>query len=107
MGKPLSADEDQELQLLRDSAARFAAQHSSGTRLRLRRDRGREFDPVVWKEMADAGFIAAAISEKYSGLGLSFDHRAALAEEFGRALLPEPYISSAIFAAAALAGGDN
>lgn len=107
MANPLSTDEEQELQLLRDGAARFAMLHSNGKRLRSRRDQGREFDPVVWKEMADAGFIAAAIPERYSGLGLSFDHRATLAEEFGRALLPEPYLSSAIFAAGLLAAGDN
>ena len=107
METPLSTEQTEELQLLRNAAARFAAQHSSGSRLRSRRDRGIEFDRAIWKQMADAGFLAAAIPEEFSGLNLPFDHRATLAEEFGRALLAEPYLASAVFAATILAGSDN
>jgi 3-oxochol-4-en-24-oyl-CoA dehydrogenase len=103
----MSTEDRQEIELLRDSAARFTAQHSSGSRLRSRRDRGIEFDRKVWQSMADAGFLATAIPEEFSGLALSFDHRATLAEEFGRGLLPEPYIASAIFAASIIAASDN
>jgi alkylation response protein AidB-like acyl-CoA dehydrogenase len=95
------------MQLLRDSAARFAAENSSGNRLRARRDQRIEFDAGVWKQMAESGFLAAAIPEEYSGLDLSFENRAAFAEEFGGALLPEPYLTSAVFAATLLASSRN
>lgn len=101
------SDSAQELQLLRESAAQFAARHSGLPRLRSRRDCGVELDANVWRELAANGFLAAAIPERFGGLNLPLDCSAAIAEEFGRTLLPEPYISGAASVAAVLLKADN
>jgi 3-oxochol-4-en-24-oyl-CoA dehydrogenase len=73
----------------------------------MRRDRAIEFDREVWQELAGSGFLAIGIPEQFGGLDLTLDYAAAVAQELGRTLMPEPYIAGATFAAATLLKGDN
>lgn len=50
--------------------------------------------PELWKKMADLGWLGLVFPEKYGGAEMSFRDLAILAEEMGRALIPEPFIST-------------
>ncbi len=76
-----------EQQMLRKSAAAFAARHGGAGRFRagdcaLRRD--------VWSEAAEAFFFGALVPESCGGLGLGFAELCLVAGECGRHLVPEP-----------------
>jgi 3-oxochol-4-en-24-oyl-CoA dehydrogenase len=107
MSEAAQSDRLDELQLLRDSASRFAAQHGGAARLRRQRDSGIELDRHVWKELADSGFLGLRIPEEFGGLTLPLEHAAVVAEEFGRTLLSGPYVAVASLAASIVSKGDN
>jgi acyl-CoA dehydrogenase len=62
-------------------------------------DEGRTWDAALWQQVAELGWLGAAIPEAYGGLGLGGDTLAVIAEELGRALAPLP-VSSSIYLAA-------
>ncbi|NRF65876.1 acyl-CoA/acyl-ACP dehydrogenase [Aquincola sp. S2] len=62
-------------------------------------DESRGWDPALWQQVAELGWLGAAIPEAYGGLGLGGDTLAVIAEELGRALAPLP-VSSSIYLAA-------
>lgn len=88
--------------LLRDSAGQFLAREHSTRRLRELLGSGRDFDPALWGKMADQGWLGLRFSEQDGGLGLDCSDAAVLAELFGRALLPAPFIELAYMPAALL-----
>lgn len=54
----------------------------------------KEFDPDMWKKMAELGWMGLAIPEEYSGSGLGFFDLAIVMEEMGRGLLHSPFYST-------------
>jgi len=51
-------------------------------------------DDRLWQEFADQGWLGLQISEEYQGLGLGTVDLAVLAEEFGRACVPGPWLAT-------------
>jgi alkylation response protein AidB-like acyl-CoA dehydrogenase len=103
----ISEEDTAQLTLLRDSAEAFARRHGGAARVRKRRDSGIEFDPDVMAALADAGFLGMAIPEVYGGLGLSLDYWTVVAEAFGKALLPEPFLAGALLSGTLIAKSGN
>ena len=62
-------------------------------------DGAQGWDAALWRQVAELGWLGAAIPEAYGGLGLGGDTLAVIAEELGRALAPLP-VSSSIYLAA-------
>ncbi|HEX6704680.1 MAG TPA: acyl-CoA dehydrogenase family protein [Albitalea sp.] len=62
-------------------------------------DDGRLWDEALWRQVAELGWLGAAIPEAYGGLGLGGDTLAVIAEELGRALAPLPLVASIYLAA--------
>jgi acyl-CoA dehydrogenase len=62
-------------------------------------DNGLAWDETLWRQVAELGWLGAAIPEAYGGLGLGGDTLAVIAEELGRALAPLPVVSSIYLAA--------
>lgn len=60
------------------------------------------FDPGAWKKAAAMGLLGLAIPEEYGGAGCGWVEVGVVMEELGRALLPMPYLSTAVLAVAAL-----
>ena len=58
----------------------------------------RGYSPVLWKTMADLGWLGLTFPEEYGGAGSSFLDLAVLLEECGRALLPGPFIPTVVLA---------
>lgn len=97
-------DEDtlSSIEMVRDSAGGIASPGDL-TRIRKLRHTSPGFDRVVWSEICDLGWTALRLPEEKCGVGLGLLAYAALAEELGRGLVPEPLIP-AVLAAALLEG---
>lgn len=92
---------------LRDQAMRFCADKSPINRVReLMLDDG-GYDPTVWKEMGELGWLGIAIPEDYEGLGLEMADIVPIAEAMGKHLLNSPFVSTTLAAQALLVGGSD
>ena len=89
---------------LRSVVRAFAQRHATPEQVRATMAGPDGYDPKVWERLsAELGLIALAVPETFGGAGAGPAEVAVAAEEFGRVLLPSPYLSSAV-AALALAG---
>jgi acyl-CoA dehydrogenase len=59
------------------------------------------FDRDLWRALADAGLLAAALPDSIGGGGYDFLEQCSLLVEIGRAVAPVPYLTS-VFSAAAI-----
>jgi acyl-CoA dehydrogenase len=91
-----------ELTQLRDQARRFLAEKSPPSLVRRVVDGAEPYAAALWRDMAEMGWLGAAIPEQYSGAGLGYEGLCVLAEELGRALAPVPFASSACLATEAI-----
>jgi acyl-CoA dehydrogenase len=98
----------EEQQILQATAREFVASKSPLARLRALRDEpdGDGFTPALWREMAQLGWAGIVLPETYGGAGLGYLELMVVMEELGRALVPEPMLSSVLLGAnAVLLGG--
>jgi alkylation response protein AidB-like acyl-CoA dehydrogenase len=98
----LNFDFSQEQELLRDQARRFLADRGATARCRQALESGGGFDGQLWREMAELGWLGAALPEQYGGAGLSYVDLCVIAEELGRANAATPFSSSVYLASEAL-----
>ena len=82
--------DDGDVTAFRDSARALLADLAKPARLRAHRHQSPGFDRHVWQALADAGWTALLVPEMLGGLGRGLPELAAIAEEIGRRLLPEP-----------------
>ncbi|MCZ6873637.1 MAG: acyl-CoA dehydrogenase family protein, partial [bacterium] len=95
----------EEQNLLRNSIARFLQDHYS---LDTRRDivaSAEGWRPDVWTQFADLGLMAAAFPEAHGGFRTSAVDSLVIMEEFGKGLVVEPYLQTAIIGGAFLRYG--
>ncbi|RJP58247.1 MAG: acyl-CoA dehydrogenase [Deltaproteobacteria bacterium] len=81
---------------LKESVASFVKKDHSFDRLRHLRNDPLGYSKEVWKKMAELGWMGLIYPEEYGGLELDFAFVMVLLEEFGRGLLPEPWISNVL-----------
>ena len=92
--------------LFRESVASFVKKEHSFKRLRALKGDPWGYSKDVWKKMAELGWMGLIYPEGYGGLELDFTFVMVLLEEFGRGLLPEPWISTVLLGGnLVLAGG--
>jgi alkylation response protein AidB-like acyl-CoA dehydrogenase len=91
-----------EQKMLADTVRSFGEKTSPLTRMRRLRDDALGFEPTVWAQMAELGWLAIPFPESAGGLGGSFEDAALIAEELARTLVPEPYVSSGVLGGYAL-----
>ncbi len=92
----------EEQTLLRNSVQSFLADSYDfeARRKSLASDEG--YSEIVWKKCAELGLLALPFGEKFGGLNSAAVETMLVMEEFGRALLVEPYVPSVILAGSAL-----
>ena len=91
---------------LKESVASFVKKDHSFSRLRELRKDSWGYSKDVWGKMAELGWMGLTYPEEYGGLGLDFGFVMVLLEEFGKGLLPEPWISTILLGGnLVLAGG--
>jgi alkylation response protein AidB-like acyl-CoA dehydrogenase len=93
-------DEDQ--QLLAASARKVIEEEFPIAWVRSLLDEGREFPSDFWSRAAELGWLGLLIDPSLGGSGLGALELVALAQELGRALIPGPFLSSAVLATCAL-----
>jgi alkylation response protein AidB-like acyl-CoA dehydrogenase len=93
----------EEQTLLRNSVAGYLADKYSFEAWRKFTREGEGRDVAHWRQFAELGLLAAPLPEAYGGLGGGAVETMIVAEEFGKALVVEPYVSTAIVAGGAIA----
>jgi acyl-CoA dehydrogenase len=100
---------NEEQQLLQESAAAFVRDHSSLRRIRSLRD-SRDpdgFSRALWKQMAELGWLGIIFPPEHGGLGLGYKDLGVVLEEFGKGLMPEPWLSTVLLGGAAVWRGGS
>jgi acyl-CoA dehydrogenase len=98
----MNFDFSDDLKQLRDQARRFLAEQCPPALVRRSLDGEEPYAAGLWTEIANMGWIGAAIPEQYGGAGLGYEGLCVLAEEIGRAVAPVPFASTAYLAAEAI-----
>jgi alkylation response protein AidB-like acyl-CoA dehydrogenase len=93
--------------MLEESVADFIARGMDVARVRKLRGTPGEYDPAVWRQMGELGWLGIAIPESHGGMGLGLTETAIVAEGLGRALAPEPFTACAVLAAGIFCSSEN
>lgn len=100
----MATEADDMLEMILDSADGFLAERHDRSRLRIGEvPPATAVDATVWRQMVDLGWLGLGVPEAQGGAGLDLMYSAALCERLGKALLPEPFIASALLPGALLA----
>ncbi|MGE0542878.1 MAG: acyl-CoA dehydrogenase family protein [Dehalococcoidia bacterium] len=97
----------EEQELLKNSARDFLEKEVPEAYVRQMEEDETGYSPEVWKKTADLGWQGLIIPENYGGAGFGFLDLIVLLEEFGRALVPGPFIPTMIAATAIIDGGSE
>lgn len=86
----------EEQTLLRNSVAKFLADNYTFEKWRkfTRSEQGR--DTANWQHFAELGLLAASLPEDFGGLGGGAIDNMVVMEEFGKALVIEPFVSTVV-----------
>jgi alkylation response protein AidB-like acyl-CoA dehydrogenase len=95
--------ENESIAMFRDSASGFLGAHDQRQRVRALEDAGGGFDRALWQQLAELGWLSILVPEADGGLGLGLAELAAIAEEAGHHLLPEPLVDAGVHPVALLA----
>lgn len=97
----------EEQTLLRNSVAKYLADNYKFETWRkfTRSEAGR--DPNHWKQFAELGLLAAALPEEHGGLGGGVVESSVIMEEFGKALVVEPYLPTVVIGGGFLKHGGS
>ena len=102
-------DLSNEQRMLADAAASFAKKTSPVERFRKLRSTaerdGAGWEPSVWKQMAELGWLGLPFPEEVGGLGLGFFEASLVLQKLASTLVPEPYLASVVLAGSAVLHG--
>jgi alkylation response protein AidB-like acyl-CoA dehydrogenase len=90
----ISLSEEQEL--LQGSARDFLQKECPIRLVRAMEGDERGYDPNLWKQMGDLGWLGLVLPEEYGGSGATMMDLVVLLEEFGRALVPSPFVPTVL-----------
>jgi alkylation response protein AidB-like acyl-CoA dehydrogenase len=65
------------------------------------------FDPDLWQKMADQGWTSVTVPSEFGGMAESWLTVAVIFEEFGRGMVPGPFLATVGFAAPLVAAAGN
>jgi alkylation response protein AidB-like acyl-CoA dehydrogenase len=102
---PIGLSEEQ-TELL-ESASKYCRDKSPIETVRRLIDDELGYDPAVFAEMAELGWLGIAIPESYGGAGLGLAEVVPVVEQMGRNLMSGPFLSTTLAALALVAGGTD
>lgn len=88
--------------MLVETAASFAKKESPLGRLRRLRDDDVGYEPAMWRQMGEMGWLGILYPEDLGGFGGRFIDAALVLEQLGTTLVPEPFIPSVILGGMAI-----
>lgn len=86
------------VRMIRNSVGAVAPPGAGLGRIRGLRSDPLGIDRAVWRKIAELGWLSMLIDEDQGGLGLGMSELAAISEELGAALVPEPAAAVAVIA---------
>ena len=95
---------EEQAQLI-DIAAGFCRDKSPVDAVRALLEEDTGFNPDIWHEIAELGWLGIGIPETYGGIGLGLGEIVPIVEQLGRHLLTTPYVGTVLAAQAVLRGG--
>ena len=101
----LGLSEEQEL--LKNAARDFLEKECPESHVREMEEDEKGYSPELWKKMAEQQWQGLMIPDQYGGTGMGDLDLVILTEEFGRALVPGPFIPTAVGGAIALMEGGS
>ena len=90
----ISLSEEQEL--LQGSARDFLQKECPIRLVRAMEEDDRGYDLNLWKQLGDLGWFGLVLPEEYGGSGATMMDLVVLLEEFGRALVPGPFVPTVV-----------
>jgi alkylation response protein AidB-like acyl-CoA dehydrogenase len=97
----------EEHEMLRNVARDFLEKECPEQHVRDMEEDEKGYSPELWKKMAEQGWQGLMIPEQYGGAGFNYMDLIILVEEFGRALVPGPFIPTTVAAIALLEAGSD
>jgi alkylation response protein AidB-like acyl-CoA dehydrogenase len=101
----LGLSEEQEL--LKNAARDFLEKECPEKHVREMEEDEKGYSPELWKQMAELGWQGLIIPDQHGGQGFTYLDLIILVEEFGRALVPGPFIPTQVGGAIALLEGGS
>jgi len=99
---------DSEQRELRSAVRKFLIDQSPPEKVRATMATELGYDPELWRRLAvELGLLGLVVPEEYGGSGAGHVERAVVAEELGRALVPAPFLASAVLAVDTLLACDD
>ena len=98
---------NQDQKMLAKTVADFAKNESPVERFRALRDDDIGYNPAVWQEMGELGWLGVPFSESVGGFGGRFLECALVLENLATTLVPEPYLASVVLGGLTLARAGN
>src|SRR3954463_7222937 len=95
----------EEQQMLREFARDFLEKECPEQHVRDMEEDERGYSPDLWRKMAVQGWPGLVGPDNYGGVGMTYLDLVILIEEFGRALVPGPFISNAVATLALMEAG--
>ena len=92
----------EEQQLLRDTARKFLDTACSTKFVRERMATSEAMTPEFWSQIVEQGWLGINFAEEDGGIGLGLTDLVVLMEEMGRAVMPGPYLATALLGGAAI-----
>ena len=97
-------DNQEELELLRESAASFCSREASADRIKSLREHPHGYDKSLYEQFGELGWQAILLDEHAGGLGLNLGAFAAIAEQAGKQAMPEPLLETGVLSASIING---
>ncbi|NKB98487.1 MAG: acyl-CoA dehydrogenase [Pseudomonadales bacterium] len=82
--------------MLLDTARNFCQEKSSVTLVRDAIEKNEAYDPALWSEIAELGWLAVAVSEAHGGLDMGLASVVPIVEAMGRSLMGTPYLATTL-----------
>src|SRR5580692_5383936 len=92
----------EEQELLRDTARKFLDAACTTKFVRERMSTPEAITPEFWSQIAEQGWLGINFSEDNGGSGLGLVDLVVLMEEMGRAVMPGPYLATALLGGATI-----
>jgi alkylation response protein AidB-like acyl-CoA dehydrogenase len=92
----------QEQEMLRDTARKFLDAACTTKFVRERMATPEAMTPEFWAQIAEQGWLGINFAEEDGGAGLGLVDLVVLMEEMGRAVMPGPYLATALLGGAAI-----
>ncbi len=87
-----------EQEMLKNSARKFLNNNFTSDYVRKMWENSQGYEPEMWAQIAELGWMGLTIPEEYGGLGLTFRDLGLILHEMGRVVMPGPFFSTVVLA---------